>query len=70
MTPAQYDAAAEMLFEAEQTGRQCGLLSLAYPGMTLDDAYAVQAQLIARKRRRRENRLEDRADQPGDGRTR
>lgn len=49
MTPAQYDAAAETLFLAEQSGRQCGLLSLAYPGMTLDDAYAVQARLIDRK---------------------
>ena len=29
--------------------RRCGLLSLAYPGMTLDDAYAVQAALVARK---------------------
>lgn len=50
MTPDQIAAAASMLFEAEQSGRQCGLLSLAYPNMTLDDAYAVQADLIARKK--------------------
>ncbi|MDX2482882.1 MAG: 2-oxo-hepta-3-ene-1,7-dioic acid hydratase [Pseudodonghicola sp.] len=49
MTPAQYDEAAETLFQAEQSGQQCGLLSLRYPGMTLDDAYAVQSRLIARK---------------------
>lgn len=49
MTPEQYDEAAEMLFQAEETGRQCGLLSRTYPGMTLDDAYAVQSRLIARK---------------------
>lgn len=49
MTPDHYDEAAEALFTAEQTGRQCGLLSLRYPGMTLDDAYAVQSRLIARK---------------------
>lgn len=49
MTPEQYDEAAEMLFQAEETGQQCGLLSRTYPGMTLDDAYAVQSRLIARK---------------------
>ena len=50
MTPDQIAEAATRLFEAEQTGTQCGLLSLAYPGMTLDDAYAVQSALVARKR--------------------
>lgn len=50
MTPDQHQEAAEALFQAEVTGRQIGLLSLAYPGMTLDDAYAVQAALIALKR--------------------
>ncbi|MGD9865976.1 MAG: 2-oxo-hept-4-ene-1,7-dioate hydratase [Pseudodonghicola sp.] len=49
MTPEQYNEAAETLFQAEATGQQCGLLSLRYPGMTLDDAYAVQSRLIARK---------------------
>lgn len=42
-------AAAEALFQAELSGRQTGLLSLAYPGMTMDDAYAVQKALIARR---------------------
>lgn len=49
MTPDQIATAAEALFQAEATGRQCGLLSLHYPGMTLDDAYAVQTALVARK---------------------
>jgi 2-oxo-hept-3-ene-1,7-dioate hydratase len=49
MTPDQITAAAEMLFQAEQTGQQCGLLSLAYPDMTLDDAYGVQTALVAQK---------------------
>ena len=49
MTPEQYDEAADMLFQAEASGTQCGLLSRIYPGMTLDDAYAVQSRLIARK---------------------
>ncbi|MBT9246275.1 2-oxo-hepta-3-ene-1,7-dioic acid hydratase (plasmid) [Gemmobacter fulvus] len=49
MTPDQIDAAAGMLLQAELTGRQCGLLSLLYPAITLDDAYAVQAALVARK---------------------
>jgi 2-oxo-hept-3-ene-1,7-dioate hydratase len=42
-------AAAEALFQAEETGRQTGLLSLAYPDMTMDDAYAVQKALIAQR---------------------
>lgn len=49
MTPEEHARAAEALLQAEVTGRQTGLLSLAYPGMTLDDAYAVQAALVARK---------------------
>jgi 2-oxo-hept-3-ene-1,7-dioate hydratase len=49
MTPDQIAEAAEMLLQAEATRRQCGLLSLQYPDITLDDAYAVQAALVARK---------------------
>lgn len=49
MTPEQISAAAEALFRAEATGRQIGLLSLAHPGMTMDDAYAVQKALVARR---------------------
>lgn len=47
MTEAEIAAAARALVEAERTGRQVGLLSLAHPGMTLDDAYAVQAAGVA-----------------------
>ncbi|MCC5988601.1 MAG: 2-oxo-hepta-3-ene-1,7-dioic acid hydratase [Pararhodobacter sp.] len=50
MKPDEIQAAAEALFRAEAEGRQIGLLSRAHPGMTLDDAYAVQAALVARKR--------------------
>jgi 2-oxo-hept-3-ene-1,7-dioate hydratase len=49
MTPDQIDAAAATLFEAERTGVQCGLISLANPNMTMGDAYAVQAALVAQK---------------------
>ena len=49
MTPEDHRAAAAALLRAEATRQQIGLLSLAYPGMTLDDAYAVQAALIAQK---------------------
>lgn len=49
MTPDQIAQAAETLFQAEKTRVQCPLLSRTYPGMTLDDAYAVQAALVARK---------------------
>jgi len=50
MTPDQVSKAAEALFEAEQTGVQTGLISLANPGMTLNDAYAVQSSLIQLKK--------------------
>ena len=49
MTPKDHHAAALALLDAEATRRQIGLLSLSHPGMTLDDAYAVQAELIAQK---------------------
>ena len=45
MSPDQIDAAAAMLLQAELTGRQCGLLSLLYPAITLDDAYAVALRI-------------------------
>jgi 2-oxo-hept-3-ene-1,7-dioate hydratase len=50
MTPEQILAAASQLLQAERTGIQCGLLSLAHPTMTIDDAYAIQAALIEQKR--------------------
>jgi len=49
MTPQQVEQAAQALFQAEQTGAQIGLLSRQYTGMTMDDAYAVQAALVAQK---------------------
>lgn len=52
MTPQEIDAAAAALDEAERTRTQIGLLSLAHRAMTMDDAYAVQAAWIARKRAR------------------
>lgn len=50
MTPEEITAAAETLLQAERSGRQCGLLSLSHPEMTLDDAYAVQTALVGLKR--------------------
>ncbi|NDW47175.1 2-oxo-hept-4-ene-1,7-dioate hydratase [Ruegeria sp. PrR005] len=49
MTPEEHADAAARLIEAEETGRQIGLLSLAYPGMDMDDAYAIQQALVAHK---------------------
>lgn len=49
LSPTQTSAAAQSLLEAEKTGRQIGLLSLAHPDMTMDDAYAVQAELMRLK---------------------
>jgi 2-oxo-hept-3-ene-1,7-dioate hydratase len=41
--------AALRLREAEINRRQIGLISLEYPGATMDDAYRIQAALVARK---------------------
>lgn len=49
MTPEEHADAAARLIEAEETGHQIGLLSLAYPGMDMDDAYAIQQALAAHK---------------------
>jgi 2-oxo-hept-3-ene-1,7-dioate hydratase len=49
MRPEQVEAAAEALDRAERTRTQIGLLSLAYPGMGMDDAYAVQGTWVRRK---------------------
>ncbi|MEP1205808.1 MAG: 2-oxo-hept-4-ene-1,7-dioate hydratase [Rhizobiaceae bacterium] len=46
MTPEDVNKAAQQLFNAEQSGQQTGLLSIAYPHMTMDDAYRVQSALI------------------------
>lgn len=49
LSPEAVETAAAALIEAEKTGRQAGLLSLAHPAMTIDDAYAVQAAVVAAK---------------------
>jgi len=49
MTPSQVQDAAQALFQADASGTQIGLLSLQFPGMTMDDAYAVQAALVDAK---------------------
>ncbi|WP_201455719.1 2-oxo-hept-4-ene-1,7-dioate hydratase [Tropicimonas marinistellae] len=49
LSSARIEAAAEDLLEAEESRRQIGLLSLRYPDMTLDDAYAIQTAQIGRK---------------------
>ncbi|MFV0383832.1 2-oxo-hept-4-ene-1,7-dioate hydratase [Paracoccus sp. (in: a-proteobacteria)] len=43
------DRAAADLLRAEAGRSQIGLLSLRHPGMTLDDAYAIQSAQMARK---------------------
>ncbi|PSL17893.1 2-oxo-hept-4-ene-1,7-dioate hydratase [Shimia abyssi] len=49
MTPDQHATAAHALLRAEEAREQMGLLSLQYPDMTLDDAYAIQSELMAAK---------------------
>lgn len=49
LSAAEIEAAAAALDEAERTRVQTGLLSLKHPGMTMDDAYAVQAAWVKRK---------------------
>lgn len=49
MTPAHIAAAAQALDRAERSREQIGLLSLDYPAITMDDAYAVQAAWVVMK---------------------
>jgi 2-oxo-hept-3-ene-1,7-dioate hydratase len=49
VTPEARQRAASDLYHAEKTGIQIGLLSLANPGMDMDDAYAIQSELMAQK---------------------
>ncbi len=51
MTPQDHEDAAHALLQAEETGQQIGLLSLRYPNMSMDDAYAIQNALYAQKQR-------------------
>ena len=49
LSQAEIDRAAASLYDAERTRRQIGLLSLMHPGMTMDDAYAIQSALVKMK---------------------
>lgn len=49
LSPEAIQKAAEDLVEAERAGEQIGLLTLRHPGITMDEAYAIQAALIERK---------------------
>jgi 2-oxo-hept-3-ene-1,7-dioate hydratase len=49
LTHEEIEAAAARLDEAERTRVQTGLLSLAHPGIDMDDAYAIQASWVKRK---------------------
>lgn len=49
MTPEEIAEAGQALFAADHLNQQIGLLSLQYPGMSMDDAYAVQAAFVAQK---------------------
>ena len=49
LSQSDIDRAAADLLQAEETREQIGLLSLRHPGLTLDDAYAIQAAQMAQK---------------------
>ena len=49
MTPVEITKAAQDLFHAEKTQQQISLLTIANPNMRIDDAYAVQKELVSLK---------------------
>lgn len=49
MSDAQVADAAETLYRAERTRIQAGLLSQRFPAAGMEDAYRIQAALVARK---------------------
>lgn len=50
LSPAQIEMAALGLDQAEKSLIQCPLISLAYPEMDMDDAYAIQDAWVRMKR--------------------
>ena len=49
MTPEEHADAAARLLEAEAMRTQIGLLSRAHPEMGMDDAYAIQSEILRAK---------------------
>lgn len=49
MTPEDHANTASELLHAEKTGNQIGLLTLRYPEMGMDDAYAIQNAIYKAK---------------------
>lgn len=49
LSSKDHDIAAHELLEAERTNTQMGLLSVRFPDITMDDAYAIQSRLMAAK---------------------
>ena len=49
MTPEEHASAAAALLQAEATRTQIGLLSLTHSDMTMDDAYAIQNEILSAK---------------------
>lgn len=49
MTPQDHRDCAAALLEAEVSGEQINLLSLTYPQIDMDDAYAIQSEILKAK---------------------
>ncbi|MFT5895379.1 MAG: 2-oxo-hept-3-ene-1,7-dioate hydratase [bacterium] len=49
LTNEQVTDTASRLLSAQAAGEQIGLLSLQYPDLDMDDAYRIQAQILAQK---------------------
>lgn len=49
LTNAQVTDTAARLLAAQAAGEQIGLLSLQYPDLDMDDAYRIQAEILAQK---------------------
>lgn len=49
LTEAERSQAADTLMEAERTGRQTSQLSRAFPGLEIEDSYAIQSEVARRK---------------------
>jgi 2-oxo-hept-3-ene-1,7-dioate hydratase len=49
MNAAERSAAAQAMLEAERSAVPCVQLTTTYPGITIEDAYAIQSEAIAAK---------------------
>ena len=61
LSEADRKQAAQAMLAAEREVQPCTQLTTTYPGITIEDAYAIQSEVIAALAAGRRDRAQDRA---------